>query len=485
MAWLYRYEAKGIQSYILATERLREMKGASALVAGLEQLAVEALRGPSGELMMAAAGSATIRFERKEDLDAFASLWPMLVARRAPGLQLVQAWAEVVAGAKPESALAEVRRRLEAERNRPVVELPEAGPLLARAGRTGRPAVGRAGKDGSLQDASSREKEKARAAGPEELIAVPTGRDFVEDMEDFGEGYVAVLHADGNGVGARILGAISARDAAAQKRFSEALTESTRAAAEAAVRELDLVVGQEKHGKLLPIRPLVLGGDDFTVILKAEHAVAFAAFYLRAFERETEKRAEALGGKLTACAGIAMVKSGFPFHQAHALAEALCRQAKRGAGREVSSLSFHRVTTAAFDSLEDVLETELGIDDGGTCVKGALLGGPWTVTPGKAHPVETLAELAKALAKLPRGSVREWLRVVRFDLSRARAHWGRLAQNARENPKSAEHWEKGERRLGGLGADPGTALDSATKTPIYDAALLHGVGGSELWRDAR
>ena len=36
--YLYRYEAKGIQSYVLGTSRLREIAGGSAVVEGLEPL---------------------------------------------------------------------------------------------------------------------------------------------------------------------------------------------------------------------------------------------------------------------------------------------------------------------------------------------------------------------------------------------------------------------------------------------------------------
>ncbi|HCF61177.1 MAG TPA: hypothetical protein DFS52_24665, partial [Myxococcales bacterium] len=321
MSWLYRYEAKGIQPYILATERLREMMGASALVESLERSLREAL-GDGGTIRMAAAGNATVRFEEESKLREFAEHWPMLLSRKLPGLQIVQAWAPIK-GSESE-ALKEVLARLESDRNRPWAELPEAGPLVARSARTGRPAVKRGKKDSEgLLDAATRAKAKVAGDGAADLLAAKLAignRDLVTDMEDFGEGYVAVVHADGNGVGKRILSDVSKRDGDGQWRFSTALTEATRQAAIAAIDELDV---RTEKGKPLPLRPLVLGGDDFTVILPARHAIAFTEHFLSKFEEQTLAATDALGGGFKACAGIALVKPGFPFHAAYDLAEAL------------------------------------------------------------------------------------------------------------------------------------------------------------------
>ena len=159
MSWLYRYEAKGIQEYILATEKLAEMLGASALI---EDLATEArgrAEGLGGTFIAGAAGSATFEFADAATLQGFAATWPMRVAQLLPGLKMVQAWAEVSGGRHGEVLRDEVLPRLETERNRPLVELPEAGPLIARARRTGRPALfsGRREEDG-LRDAATQQK---------------------------------------------------------------------------------------------------------------------------------------------------------------------------------------------------------------------------------------------------------------------------------------------------------------------------------------
>jgi len=511
MSWLYRFEAKSIQSYVLATRRLREMVGASALV---EDLAREARRRAGSCIRMAAAGGATAEFPDDESLRRFAAEWPMWVDGHVPGLQIVQAW--VPLSADRVASWRELVARLAAARNRPSIDLPEAGHLVLRAPQTGRPAVGRSREKGKeLQDEASRAKER-RAHGGEDLLARRLGlgnREVVTDFDEFGEGYLAVVHADGNGVGQRIIDRISKRDDRGQQAFSDALSEATQAAAADATRRLVSAFDEEKEetaSRQVPVRPLVLGGDDFTIIVRARDAIPFADRFLRAFRRETERLEKPLDGSLTACAGIALVKPGFPFHLAYRLAEELCARAKRtlpsadggpaaapGAA-PVSGLAFHRIVTPAFESLDAVLRDELSVaapageqtgsgraDD----IEGALLGGPWSM-----DELPMLQALAVVAARMPRGSLREWLRLVRLDRSRADVHWKRLLDilqrtDAGRGEPLAPAFAAALSAVGvedkGCGFRTAGASHRLGTTPLLDAALWNGVsnGRPELWRD--
>src|SRR5690606_5681066 len=75
---------------------------------------------------------------------------------------------------------------------------------------------------------------------------------------------------------------------------------------------------------LLPLRPILLGGDDLTFLCDGRVALALTEAALKAFEAEVPSL-----GRVTACAGVAIVPAHAPFAQAYALAEALCRHAKR------------------------------------------------------------------------------------------------------------------------------------------------------------
>lgn len=192
-------------------------------------------------------------------------------------------------------------------------------------------------------------------------------RDFDDLGRTSGESsYVAIVHADGNGMGNRI--------AALRERFPDphqnreyiatirAFSNSIRQAAYIALRAtVDRVAESvekmevEKDGKtsiaykiagqvelakprnfhiwerrdanyyLLPIRPLVFGGDDVTFVCDGRLGLSLAAFYVQEFSRQI------LSDGLPAyCrAGVAIVHSHYPFAPAYNLAERLCESAKK------------------------------------------------------------------------------------------------------------------------------------------------------------
>lgn len=424
-SWLYRAEAKGIQSWILASDRLRELKGGSALVDALPELARSLVHRTGGDVVIAAAGGIEVRFHEQASLERFAGVWPAVVENHAPGLELVQAWV-ADSGLDP---YPELHRRLGAARNRRWPALPAPGPLSARSARTGLAAESRDEHDRALLDAATRAKVRA-AAGVGQLDRLaPVGLSFATETAMIGDTYVAVVHADGNAVGSRIrtLGPDQRR------QFSDALSEATRRAAQTAVRELARIQQLDDDATVLRCRPIVVGGDDLTFLVDAVLALPFTEAYLRAFEAETVAVGNVDGkGPLTACAGLAFVKTGFPFHAAHELAESLCGGAKSAlrAGNR-SGLLFHRVTTSSPDTdWESLRAGELAAVGG-----RSLAGGPYDL-----ERLDRLRALATALRQLPRKAMREWLGLVRVDAGRAQARWRRAREvmgAALESPPAA------------------------------------------------
>ena len=199
---------------------------------------------------------------------------------------------------------------------------------------------------------------------------------------------VAVIHIDGNGVGAvmrrlseamgrvdeadfsRAVGC-SRSDADALRRFvltvndrlDRAVTEAfAKAWADVAKwAEVDASPAERKVA-VVPVVPVILGGDDVTVFTSGDYALPFAAAYLERYERATESDVllrhlgrEEGTGPMTAAAGVAVVRRDFPFHVAYNLAERLVSEAKKvGKARKPvrSTLTYH----ALFDS--SVLDPE-------------------------------------------------------------------------------------------------------------------------------
>ena len=199
---------------------------------------------------------------------------------------------------------------------------------------------------------------------------------------------VAVIHIDGNGVGAvmRRLGetmdhideddfslavGCSRGDADALRRFvltvndrlDRAVTEAFAKAWADVAKWAEADAGPAKRkGSVVPVVPVILGGDDVTVFTSGDYALPFAAAYLRHYEQLTgdDPLLKHLGreegtGPMTAAAGVAVVRRDFPFHVAYNLAERLVGEAKKvGKAQQPvrSTLTYH----ALFDS--SVLDPE-------------------------------------------------------------------------------------------------------------------------------
>jgi hypothetical protein len=184
--------------------------------------------------------------------------------------------------------------------------------------------------------------------------------------------WLAIIHADGNGLGEIFLSFdkhlltllnqkqkpaaknVSDRDYIKYLReFSIALDICTEKAFVTALKttfwanNLTNNLANNRGGiSSLPVAPLVLGGDDLTVVCDAKCALEFTVLFLQEFEKETSKSQnvgnteitivkelakvalQAKVGCLSACAGVAIVKPHFPFSVAYHLAEQLLKSAK-------------------------------------------------------------------------------------------------------------------------------------------------------------
>jgi hypothetical protein len=121
--------------------------------------------------------------------------------------------------------------------------------------------------------------------------------------------------------------------------------------------------------KILPIRPILIAGDDITFITNGGLGVHLAEQYLQLF-------AEIGKGQFSACAGVAITKTKYPFYMGYQLAEDLCANAKQAARERpgTSWLDFHLAYGGFSGSLKDIRVEKYSIRD------GRLNYGPYLVT---------------------------------------------------------------------------------------------------------
>jgi len=211
--------------------------------------------------------------------------------------------------------------------------------------------------------------------------------------------YLAVVHADGNGMGKRMQALVVQHPAVEQNRaclnalraFSNALEQAGATALEKTLTRMvsafnspgddrlhsflhDLKLPKpDEQGRsvALPIRPLVFGGDDVTFVCDGRLGLPLTVMYLEAF---AEAATNLNGGPGTASAGVAIVKVHYPFARAYDLAEQLTKSAKRDTkqrlGAQVSALDWHIAASGLAGSLGEIREREFSLNDQNESGKG-------------------------------------------------------------------------------------------------------------------
>ena len=426
------FEAQSIQSYIFATNRLRDAVGGSELLDALTNPGTEdnlldaVLRASSnGEperkiRFSRRAGGAFYAFSQDQSvLQRFANLWLAAVQRWAPGLDFAIG---LDSDNTIKGAFGAARAALRGRKPQPL--LPLAAPVALRAQRTGLAASSRNdGKDGAIDLPTRRKKtfaDVAKAGFIERFNTEgaqltwrdwPTDFDPTEAADDLVQSEapkepgkwrrnpgvfpfrgdartVAFIHGDGNGMGQalRVL-ARAAVDGSEYldlfRRFSEALQNSAIGAARTATREVLLPARDADGSACLAARPLILGGDDLLVVVRADLALRYVCSFAAAFERQSalhlgQLHITGMPAAMSMGFGVVYVSADQPFSLAAQLAEALMGRAKQRAkqraeqrgesaqcdgesGLAPSTVQFHRVTAALWNDAQSQLDAETGI----------------------------------------------------------------------------------------------------------------------------
>ena len=203
---------------------------------------------------------------------------------------------------------------------------------------------------------------------------------------------VGVVHIDGNGVGA-IMRDLGSAHSKAQEAGVCVSADEVHTDPDDALQAFIMVVNKrlDKTVKdaialswydvqeltpetVVPIVPVLVGGDDVTVYTDGRFAIPFAEAYIRHYEELTAKDellkqlAVVAGAKeagpLTASAGVAIVGRNFPFHIAYDLAEELVSRGKTLGKKPgtvpCSTINFHVLRDATVLDPEDTLDEYKG-----------------------------------------------------------------------------------------------------------------------------
>lgn len=404
--YLVHIETGGNQGFIFASNKLREIVGASELIhrVGARWLltvvgaATESAVGPTAvgrwvedqggaiaergadvEVLIATSGKAVLVARDRATACHIVQEVTRRALREAPGLEVVGAvteisgsdWGEAVTRSHEGSYPAARLRRppsLARLRRLPLVAdcattslpaqcydagAPEPGPRSASANK----------KREAASDARARFDDLLEGQGGARLAtSIDELVRSVEELE-----WVAVVHADANGLGDRFTSLKKQAEEGAQlyahnyRRLSLAVEDVTVTAFRKAVKE---TWGGGDDG-IVPLIPVIVGGDDLTVVCDGRRALRFAHAFARLFgelavhspqsehtdvvKAEHTEVIKDTGGQLTTAVGVAIVKPHFPFSTAHELAVELLRSAKRR--KPDAAIDFHVLYDASATTL--------------------------------------------------------------------------------------------------------------------------------------
>lgn len=242
-------------------------------------------------------------------------------------------------------------------------------------------------------------------------------------------GKVALIHMDGNDLGKlfrdRLIKAGDANDILpcinAMRQLSHLIQEVNEKAFSHAAEYILQSLLQEQNPRdfVVPMRPLVMGGDDITLIARADIALPFIQLFTSRFSE--------LGAAENLSLGIGMVvmDSSYPFARAFTLVESLLENAKHATldmAPRPSSLDYLVITEEVENNAGDLRRRVYTAADG-----SILTGKPFILE--NDNLAKFISNGVKVLDELPRSAMRNAWTECRKGQKASSSFW----LNTREN----------------------------------------------------
>lgn len=466
------FDTRSIQRYIFSGNRLRTNIGASYIVdhlfdevlAGIleerfpgcdakkwRELPVEVRLEHGCQLAYAGGGNAMVLFPEdvpEARIHGIVTEFTERLLTEAPGLRTGVAIGGLELDTSYKADIRKLYQKLKHNQNtvQPEVSLPYTGLTLAcEVNGEAANYYGSVGGDKARfmsQETACKEKiaDKANKALKTEYQAVLGGASFPMSIDQLGqvqaENYIAIVHADGNRMGKRFENCDGlVRHASLSKKVREKTKAAFGQLLAGIVSEREsykakgLKLFVEEDGTVeLPIRPIIIGGDDITFVCAGRMGLTYAKRFLESMlaDEDTDKR-------IDCCAGMAILPTSYPFFRGYELAEQLCDAAKaKSRSKEGTSwLDFALLHGEQAPTLGQIRQQEYT----GAWVKD-LHFGPYQVKAPESHfSLDKLISLIGQLRCQPSTKVKELRGVLqrgKHDLDQYKEQQAHLGQHLSE-----------------------------------------------------
>lgn len=429
--FIYLFEVKSIQSYLNRTGRLKDVIAISDLLdnfinneqkgeeKSILSLALEVIDQkypePQIKFIRRRGGSFYSYCENQEKLQAFRQLWLLIFYQYFPYMQHTDYLGELTSDQNFKIEVGNAFKCLNASINAVNLSLPYSTVAVEATANTGEATVDfiqykdespnvdlACKKIANVNDNFTKKIYKKFIAENCLVKQDPKAYDnlvnsfIIEFNKLHGDVNhdIAYVHFDGNGIGQILMELRKSEKVKSldlytdiMTTFSDTLAKSTQKAAQGAfkkVYEQFLNDNEQNNSKAMTrvrnafyFRPLVLGGDDLTVMIEPKYALDFCSEFTREFKQITSQRFEELNKKykiqeikkegLTASGGVLFNKIKHPASNTGAIVEALAEKAKdltknknqieklkKHEGK--SAIAFYRMSTTTQDDFDEVLE---------------------------------------------------------------------------------------------------------------------------------
>lgn len=211
---------------------------------------------------------------------------------------------------------------------------------------------------------------------------------FPDEFEELGQSeddsHISIVHIDGNRMGVRFQKCETLSDS---RKLSKSVKNATKNSMGELLKTIIEKIDDSRFNdyvnyksRILPIRPIIIGGDDITFVCPGKLGVYFAKIFMENFS----KKEVSDGKKLSSCTGVAITKTKYPFYRGYKLAEKLCGSAKEDSRKEENSswLDFHLSYGGFSGTLEDIRDRNYVGVAGRLCLR------PYRVITGDIEKID-------------------------------------------------------------------------------------------------